>query len=398
MTGELAVAAYVGAVSPQIEDQAVHGEFAAGGTLRLRYGPRWALELQMGSAGTALDPRAEVLYFVGNPSADIVAFLALGAGSVVGEARSDGLVQGGIGLEFALFSVLDLRVDGRYRYGGDSGSALLFTIGPELHTVRAYDIDHDGVPDHADRCPKAGEDLDGYADEDGCPDPDNDRDGVIDAADTCRDSAEDHDGFLDSDGCPEPDNDADSLADARDACANQPEDKDGFQDLDGCPDVDNDTDAILDVADRCPNVPEDADGWEDDDGCPDPDNDGDGVGDRFDAAPNAPENLNFFEDEDGVPEVLPPVLDRFLGSIPKIRFSRRQLTERAADTLELLGTVLGQYPSVHLSIRVSAPDVGEANDRALTLAATLVELGVRADRLEPAGLAGAEGVTFALVP
>lgn len=398
MTGELAVAAYVGALSPQTENEAVHGTLVGGGTLRLRVGPRWALELAAGNTGDALDPRVEAVYFVGNPSADIVAFLAAGGGGEVRDTRSDGLIQAGVGLELALFSILDLRVDARYRYAGESGSSLLFSIGPELHTVRAYDIDHDGVSDHADRCPKAGEDLDGFEDDDGCPEADNDRDGVNDDLDTCRDAAEDHDGFLDGDGCPEPDNDGDTLVDAKDACANQPEDMDGYQDLDGCPDLDNDNDAVPDASDRCPNVAEDTDTWEDDDGCPDPDNDGDGVGDRFDAAPNAPENVNFFEDGDGVPELIPPVLSRFLGPAPKIRFSRRALTERASDTLELLATVLAQYPAVHLSIQVTAPDAPDANERALTIAAKLVELGVVAERLEPVGTAGVEGVSLSLVP
>jgi outer membrane protein OmpA-like peptidoglycan-associated protein len=34
-------------------------------------------------------------------------------------------------------------------------------------------------------------------------DPDNDKDGILDGADTCRDQAEDLDGFEDQDGCPE---------------------------------------------------------------------------------------------------------------------------------------------------------------------------------------------------
>ena len=38
------------------------------------------------------------------------------------------------------------------------------------------DVDHDGVRDTADACPLAAEDLDGVADEDGCPEKDADED------------------------------------------------------------------------------------------------------------------------------------------------------------------------------------------------------------------------------
>ena len=47
------------------------------------------------------------------------------------------------------------------------------------------DADGDGIPDTADACPDDPEDLDGFEDADGCPDPDNDGDGVLDSADNC---------------------------------------------------------------------------------------------------------------------------------------------------------------------------------------------------------------------
>ncbi|MCC6875684.1 MAG: hypothetical protein IT378_15360, partial [Sandaracinaceae bacterium] len=40
------------------------------------------------------------------------------------------------------------------------------------------DRDGDGMRDDVDQCPTEPEDFDGFADEDGCPDPDNDRDGI----------------------------------------------------------------------------------------------------------------------------------------------------------------------------------------------------------------------------
>ena len=65
---------------------------------------------------------------------------------------------------------------------------------------------------------------------------DRDGDGILDSYDKCPDEPEDKDGFADDDGCPEPDNDHDGIADARDKCPNEPEDKNGYEDDDGCPD------------------------------------------------------------------------------------------------------------------------------------------------------------------
>jgi outer membrane protein OmpA-like peptidoglycan-associated protein len=63
------------------------------------------------------------------------------------------------------------------------------------------DSDSDGIPDGRDRCPTEPEDMDGFHDDDGCPDPDNDHDGVADDVDECPDDAEEPGG--DRDGCPD---------------------------------------------------------------------------------------------------------------------------------------------------------------------------------------------------
>lgn len=65
------------------------------------------------------------------------------------------------------------------------------------------DADGDGIPDERDQCPDQPEDLDGFEDEDGCPDPDNDGDGILDVNDLCMLDPEDKDGDQDNDGCPE---------------------------------------------------------------------------------------------------------------------------------------------------------------------------------------------------
>jgi OmpA-OmpF porin, OOP family len=97
-------------------------------------------------------------------------------------------------------------------------------------------------------------------------DKDTDGDGIMDSKDQCILEPEDMDGYLDDDGCPDPDNDSDGIADTADKCPNQPEDMDGWQDDDGCPDPDNDADQIADLDDYCPNTPGVAGG--DHPGCP----------------------------------------------------------------------------------------------------------------------------------
>ena len=134
--------------------------------------------------------------------------------------------------------------------------------------VTPTDRDGDGLVDASDRCPDDPEDVDGYQDEDGCPEPDNDADTILDESDRCPDVAEDRDGYQDEDGCPDLDNDTDGLADINDSCRDQAEDFDGYQDEDGCPDLDNDADSIADVLDECPSEAEDYDNDEDEDGCP----------------------------------------------------------------------------------------------------------------------------------
>jgi outer membrane protein OmpA-like peptidoglycan-associated protein len=124
------------------------------------------------------------------------------------------------------------------------------------------DRDGDGISEALDRCPEQKEDLDGFEDEDGCPDLDNDRDGIVDGSDKCPSEA----GPLQNVGCPVLDRDGDGVNDDVDKCPNEPEDKDGFQDDDGCPDLDNDGDGLSDDRDECPTQP----GPAENKGCPRP--------------------------------------------------------------------------------------------------------------------------------
>ena len=148
------------------------------------------------------------------------------------------------------------------------GATLAPSVNPE-----ELDRDKDGVPNKYDQCPYEMEDLDGFKDDDGCPDPDNDGDGILDGDDACPNEAETVNGYLDEDGCPDTlpagDTDGDGLDDSLDKCPLDQEDFDGFEDEDGCPDRDNDLDGILDVDDQCPLEKEVFNGFEDEDGCPD---------------------------------------------------------------------------------------------------------------------------------
>ena len=138
------------------------------------------------------------------------------------------------------------------------------------------DLDHDGIGDGMDACPAAPEDPDGYADSDGCPDPDDDLDGIGDLMDLCPQDAEDLDGYEDTDGCPEWDNDHDGTLDADDACPDAP----GPVATGGCPDTDND--GLVDSVDECPEIWGRTEAF----GCPDID--GDRVPDYRDDCPHDP--------------------------------------------------------------------------------------------------------------
>jgi outer membrane protein OmpA-like peptidoglycan-associated protein len=65
------------------------------------------------------------------------------------------------------------------------------------------DTDGDGVIDGLDACPAQPEDMDGFADLDGCPEDDNDEDGLVDAEDRCPTEPETVNSYLDEDGCPD---------------------------------------------------------------------------------------------------------------------------------------------------------------------------------------------------
>ncbi len=78
--------------------------------------------------------------------------------------------------------------------------------------------------------------------------PDTDGDGLDDARDACPQQAETLNGYKDDDGCPEADGDGDQVVDGVDECPTEQ----GPQALKGCPDADGD--GISDKLDACPKV------------------------------------------------------------------------------------------------------------------------------------------------
>jgi outer membrane protein OmpA-like peptidoglycan-associated protein len=175
---------------------------------------------------------------------------ASGAGALTGKLIRPGF-DAGLGWGFEL-GPIDLAPTVRYmhiiHWGGlDPRDARLLLFGVEISFFDARkveekpieppkDRDHDGIVDMEDMCPDEPEDIDGFNDEDGCPDLDNDKDGIPDKTDKCPNEPEDLDGFEDEDGCPDPDNDKDGILDVNDKCPNEPETVNGIDDYDGCPD------------------------------------------------------------------------------------------------------------------------------------------------------------------
>ncbi|RLB49868.1 MAG: OmpA family protein [Deltaproteobacteria bacterium] len=261
------------------------------------------------------------------------------------------------------------------------------------------DRDGDGLKDDFDQCPDEPEDFDNFADEDGCPDPDNDRDGILDVDDECPLVPEDRDGDADEDGCPEGsegDRDGDGILDEVDQCPDDPEDRDGFQDEDGCPDPDNDQDGILDVDDLCPNEAEDRDNFEDEDGCPDPDNDQDRILDVDDSCPNDPETYNGFEDEDGCPDRGSVVIEENqIVILEKIMFETDSavIQQRSFPIIDAVGATLNGNPQItlieiqgHADERSSDEyNIRLTRDRAASVVEALVQRGVSRERMRSGG-------------
>ncbi len=225
------------------------------------------------------------------------------------------------------------------------------------------DTDRDGLPNAKDACPEQAEDLDGFQDSDGCPDPDNDGDGVADLVDRCPDLAEDLDAYQDDDGCPDPDNDGDLIADANDACPGEPEDMDGYLDEDGCPEPDNDGDGVLDSDDACPDTQPGAQVGPD--GCP------------THAAPRA---------------AMPAVGQGVVLEGVAFKTGSAELTPESITVLARVANSLVENPDVLVEVRghTDAQGAAETNRdlsqrRAIAVREVLIQMGVASMRITAVG-------------
>lgn len=197
----------------------------------------------------------------------VTPFLLVGGGALGVMSNADVLgndidpeVHFGGGLKFYLTRYVMLRIDARdvvsYERGPDDVWAshspefllgLSGTFGrkrdkPKPEAVLtpapqvAADRDGDGVLDSVDMCLDGAEIVNGYQDQDGCPESDRDGDEIWDDQDTCPDAAETVNEIEDEDGCPESDRDGDGFFDDQDTCPDEAEIANGYQDQDGCAD------------------------------------------------------------------------------------------------------------------------------------------------------------------
>ncbi|MBK9037294.1 MAG: OmpA family protein [Myxococcales bacterium] len=321
-----------------------------------------------------------------DPTNKVLPFVVLGGGAtkVLSSDREDRIdldtdaaLYVGVGAKYRVENGWGLRVDGRLLFPPSSKNEsaaldgeILLSVYKEFGRKEAAPVDDTPPPPPVDDDP--------------------DKDGIIGDADQCPNDPEDMDGFQDEDGCPDGDNDGDGIADGSDQCPTDAEDADGFKDEDGCPDPDNDGDGIADGSDQCPTEAEDADGFQDDDGCPDPDNDGDGVLDGSDTCPDKMETKNGYQDTDGCPDEVPAALAKFTGVIKGINFKTgsAEIVKTSNKILDKAVKVMADYPDIKLEIQGHTDDVGDDNanlelsqQRADSVKAYFESKGVAGDRV-----------------
>jgi OOP family OmpA-OmpF porin len=311
-------------------------------------------------------------------------FLLLGLGGMTGFSDNEELIENDT--DFVVHTGLGVKFDFAQGWGARADFRVLFppstdTNGPTTELELLLGVSKAFGAEPAPPPPK-----------------DSDGDGIFDNADQCADQAEDMDGNADEDGCPEEeppkDSDGDGLLDNVDKCPAEAEDMDGFEDDNGCPDADNDGDGIADAADQCRDEAEDKDGFEDDNGCPDADNDGDGIVDAKDSCVGEPESRNGFQDGDGCPDELPEQIKQYTGTIQGIRFAFNsdRILPASFPVLDKAVAVLKEFPELRVEISGHTDTVGTreknvdlSQRRAASVRAYLVSKGIDESRLIAVG-------------
>ena len=336
--------------------------------------------------------------------APVVELMVEARGSVAGSrsAQNPAEVLGGIKFLFGRYVTLNAGGGAGILPGvGAPDYRMVFglTVAPTFDP-NARDTDKDGVVDGMDRCVRDPEDLDGFQDEDGCPEADNDADGIPDGQDQCPNDPEDDDDWMDNDGCPDNDNDKDSILDVADRCPTDPETPNGYLDEDGCPDEepvdDTDGDGYRDDVDRCPYDAEDFDQFQDEDGCPELYNDTDGIPDTQDNCVNVREVFNGIDDEDGCPDEGRVVIEqnniRILEKI-YFDFGKATIQARSNELLDEIAATISSHPELkRIRVEGHTDSVGDelknlrlSQARAEAVVSALIARGVPQDRLLAVG-------------
>jgi len=305
-----------------------------------------------------------------------VPYLVLGLGAARydtyftgGNSFTKFAVDYGIGAKFFVAKNLAVRPDVRaLSTFGNAQTAVVATLNFTYYAFFGKyvpkDRDHDGIPDFRDKCPEQVESLNGFQDDDGCPDEllDRDKDGIPDVRDECPEQPETFNSYQDDDGCADelPDRDKDGIPDIRDKCADQPETFNNYLDEDGCPDelADQDKDGIPDAKDQCPTEPETTNGFRDDDGCPDS---------EIELVEGTMQGVMF-------------------------EFGKATLRKQALPVLDAAAGVMKKYPELEVRIEGHTDNVGSpANNqilsekRAEAVKNYLIAGGVAAERMATAG-------------
>jgi OmpA-OmpF porin, OOP family len=360
----------------------------AGGRIGYQYGPAWAFELAGGYTPTSEDVSGgqdvSFLHATGNivfsPWSSRVGGPYLFAGGGLGRLNASGgeagdadldqgLLEGGGGVKLWLTDAIGVRLEARVSHwmpkesgGAPSVNYVMLTGGLTFGIgAKGRDTDGDRVPDSRDQC--AATPRGATVDKKGCP-SDTDGDAVLDGIDQC--AATPRGCTVDAKGCPS-DADGDGVCDGVDQCADTP--KGATVDAKGCP-SDADGDAVLDGIDQCADTPRGC--TVDAKGCPS-DADGDGVCDGIDQCADTPAGLKV--DEKGcvieLVERETELMDTGRIRLQNIHFDtgKATLKPESFQTLDVVGTLLSQWPTLKIEIAGHTDDVGGAAlNRKLSLA------------------------------
>ena len=295
----------------------------AGGRLGYQRGPAWALELAGGYTPTNVDvpggADVSFLHATGNivfsPWANRIGGPYVFAGGGLGRLGSggddlnQGLLEGGAGLKLWLTDAIGLRIEARVSHW---------------------------MPKESEGAPSVNYVMLGG-------------------------------GLTFGIGARARDTDGDGVPDSRDRCAATP--KGATVDKKGCP-ADTDGDAVLDGIDQCADTPKGC--TVDAKGCPS-DADGDGVCDGLDQCADTPAGLKV--DEKGcvieLVERETEMMDTGRIRLQNINFDtgKATLKPESFQPLDVVGTLLGQWPTLKIEIGGHTDDVGgDAVNRKLSQA------------------------------